>query len=48
TTNALINNQIMTVRDLVQLSDSDLKSLKGFGTKAYQEVVDKLKELELR
>ncbi len=48
TTNALINNSIMTVRELIQLSDSELKRLKGFGAKAYQEVADKLKELELR
>lgn len=48
TTNALTNNKISTVRDLVDLSDNDLKTLKGFGAKAYHEVVDKLKELELR
>ncbi len=48
TTNALVNNQITSVRDLIQLSDSELRSLKGFGAKAYQEVVAKLKELELR
>lgn len=48
TTNALMNNQITNVRDLIHLSDSDLRSLKGFGAKAYLEVVDKLKELELR
>ncbi len=48
TTNALMNNQISTVRDLIGLSDTELKTLKGFGTKAYQEVIDKLKELELR
>ena len=48
TTNALSNNDITNVRDLLQLSDSELKNLKGFGAKAYQEVVDKLKELELR
>lgn len=48
TTNALVNNEISTVRQLLELSDGELKSLKGFGAKAYQEVVDKLKELELR
>ncbi|MEX0931978.1 MAG: DNA-directed RNA polymerase subunit alpha [Candidatus Saccharimonadales bacterium] len=48
TTNALVNNDINTVRQLIDLSDSELKSLKGFGAKAYQEVIDKLKELELR
>ncbi|MBI4101025.1 DNA-directed RNA polymerase subunit alpha [Candidatus Microgenomates bacterium] len=48
TTNALMNNNITTVRDLIGLSDSELKNLKGFGAKAYQEVIGKLKELELR
>ncbi len=48
TTNALLNNEIAVVRDLIQLSDNDLKNLKGFGAKAYNEVLDKLKELELR
>ncbi len=45
TTNALINNDIRTIRDLVTLSESDLRDLKGFGQKAYQEVKDKLTEL---
>jgi DNA-directed RNA polymerase subunit alpha len=48
TTNALTNNKISTVRDLIELSDNDLKNLKGFGSKANQEVLDKLRELELR
>lgn len=48
TTNALMNNDIHTVRELANLSDTDLKDLKGFGAKAHEEVVDKLKELELR
>ena len=48
TTNALMNNQISTVRDLIQLSDTELKHLKGFGSKALNEVMGKLKELELR
>lgn len=48
TTNALIKNKLTTVRDLAGVSDSELKTLKGFGSKAYQEVLDKLKELELR
>lgn len=48
TTNALLNNDISTVRELVALSDSELKELKGFGTKAHDEVVRKLNELELR
>ncbi len=47
TTNALINNDIRTINDLVTLSDIDLRELKGFGSKALDEVKDKLKELEL-
>ncbi|MDR2336947.1 MAG: DNA-directed RNA polymerase subunit alpha [Candidatus Nomurabacteria bacterium] len=47
TTNALINNQIHTVRDLVTLSDQDFKELKGFGAKALEEVKTKLKELSI-
>ena len=45
TANALINNDIKTVRDLVTLSDIDLKDLKGFGRKALDEVKEKLTEL---
>ena len=45
TANALVNNDIRTVRDLVSLSDSDLKELKGFGSKALDEVKEKLTEL---
>lgn len=47
TANALINNDIRTVQDLASLTEQDLKELKGFGTKAYNEVKDKLSELEL-
>ncbi|MBQ9029616.1 DNA-directed RNA polymerase subunit alpha [Candidatus Saccharibacteria bacterium] len=47
TANALMNNGIKTVRDLVVLSDSDLKELKGFGTKALDEVKEKLTELNI-
>ena len=47
TANALINNEIRTVHDLVTLSEQDLRELKGFGTKALDEVKDKLTELEL-
>lgn len=47
TSNALINNEIRTVHDLVTLSDQDLRELKGFGSKALDEVKDKLAELEL-
>lgn len=47
TTNALINNEIHTIKDLVTLSDAELKELKGFGAKALDEVKDKMNELEL-
>ena len=47
TANALVNNEIRTVHDLVTLSDQDLRELKGFGSKALDEVKDKLAELEL-
>lgn len=45
TTNALINNDIKTVKDLLKLADSELRELKGFGSKAYEEVKDKIAEL---
>jgi DNA-directed RNA polymerase subunit alpha len=45
TTNALINNDIKTVKDLLKLSDQELRELKGFGSKAYDEVKDKIAEL---
>lgn len=47
TTNALINNDIHTVDDLLNLSEQDLQELKGFGQKALDEVKEKLAELEL-
>ncbi len=47
TANALINNDIRTVHDLVTLSEQDLRELKGFGSKALDEVKDKLTELEI-
>lgn len=47
TANALLNNDIKTVRDLVTLSESDLKDLKGFGQKALDEVKEKLTELNI-
>lgn len=47
TTNALINNDIHTLKDLFSLSDAELRDLKGFGQKALDEVKDKLAELEL-
>lgn len=46
TTNALINNDIRTINDLVTLSETDLRELKGFGSKALDEVKEKLAELE--
>ncbi|MDB5178378.1 MAG: DNA-directed polymerase subunit alpha [Patescibacteria group bacterium] len=45
TTNALINNEIKTVKDLLKLTDTELRELKGFGSKAYDEVKDKIAEL---
>jgi DNA-directed RNA polymerase subunit alpha len=47
TTNALINNDIHTLKDLFSLSDAELRDLKGFGNKALDEVKEKLSELEL-
>ena len=47
TANALINNEIRTVRDLVTPSEQDLRELKGFGSKALDEVKDKLAELDV-
>ena len=45
TTNALINNDIKTVKDLLKLTDQELRELKGFGSKAYEEVKEKIAEL---
>ncbi|MGH7195270.1 MAG: DNA-directed RNA polymerase subunit alpha [Candidatus Saccharimonadales bacterium] len=47
TSNALINNDIHNLKDLFSLSDVELRDLKGFGSKALDEVKDKLAELEL-
>lgn len=47
TTNALVNNDIRTVHDLVNLTEQDLRELKGFGSKALDEVKDKIAELNL-
>lgn len=47
TTNALINNDIHTLKDLFALSDSELRELKGFGSKALDEVKEKMAEMEL-
>lgn len=47
TTNALINNDIHTIKDLISLSEAELRDLKGFGNKALDEVKEKLDSLEL-
>lgn len=47
TTNALVNNDIHTLKDLFSLNDAELRELKGFGSKALDEVKEKLAELEL-
>jgi len=47
TTNALVNNEIHTLKDLFSLSDIELRELKGFGNKALEEVKEKMAELEL-
>ena len=47
TTNALVNNDIHTLKDLFSLGDAELRELKGFGSKALDEVKEKLAELEL-
>ncbi len=47
TTNALINNDIHTIKDLFSLNEAELKDLKGFGSKALDEVKEKMAELEL-
>jgi len=47
TTNALVNNDIHTIKDLVSLSEAELRDLKGFGNKALDEVKEKMAELEL-
>lgn len=47
TTNALVNNGIRTVHDLINLTEQDLRELKGFGSKALDEVKDKIAELNL-
>ena len=47
TANALVNNDIHTIRDLFALNEVELRELKGFGSKALDEVKEKLAELEL-
>ncbi len=46
-TNALLNNDLTTMQDVAALSDSQLNNLKGFGSKAVDEVKAKLAELGL-
>jgi DNA-directed RNA polymerase subunit alpha len=46
TTNALVNANITTIADLLQLSDADMREIPGFGAKALEEVTNKIKELE--
>jgi len=46
TTNALMNAKIVTVADLLQLSEADMREIPGFGAKALEEVTNKIKELE--
>ena len=45
TTNALINNGLSTVQDIIHMSDAELKELKGFGVIALKEIKEKLREL---
>lgn len=47
TTNALVNNDIHTIKDLFSLNDAELRDLKGFGSKALDEVKEKMAELEI-
>ncbi len=47
TTNALLNNDVRSMKDLLELSDGELRDLKGFGAKAYDEVKEKIAELGL-
>ncbi len=46
TTNALVNNDIHILKDLFSLSDAELRDLKGFGSKALDEVKEKMAEME--
>jgi DNA-directed RNA polymerase subunit alpha len=47
TTNALLNNDIRTIGDILKLGDNELRTLKGFGSKAFDEVKEKVNELGL-
>jgi len=45
--NCLNNANILTVGELVQKTDADMLKYRNFGKKSLQEILDKLKELEL-
>lgn len=45
TTNALLKNNVKTVGDIKKIPAMELRTLKGFGSKAYDELRDKLMEL---
>lgn len=45
TTNALLNNDLKTVGDILKIGTKELRELKGFGLKAFNEVVEKMEEL---
>lgn len=46
TANALINNGIKNLSQLIGLTDTQLKDLKGFGSKALEEVQEKITEFK--
>ncbi len=46
TANALTNNGIKNLSQLIELTDAQLKELKGFGSKALEEVTEKITEFK--
>lgn len=48
TTNALINNNIKTVSDILAVGPEKLQEMKGLGTKAIDEITTKLDELGIK
>ncbi|MBU1084909.1 DNA-directed RNA polymerase subunit alpha, partial [Patescibacteria group bacterium] len=44
--NALIQAKKTTIKDLKDMTDLELKNIKGLGPKTVQEIQDKLKELK--
>jgi len=48
TTNALVNNDIKTVGDVLNLTKEELSSFKGLGNKAIDELMEKMNELGIR